>query len=167
MPSLNDIEHEIKMVLDTMEYSDPEHLELLQQQLDSYLEKLGLQEGAKADSVAAIIRQSVARINYLKEEEQRIKNRRQSAEKQLARTKAYFQGVMEFHGLKSIKGESSTLSIRRSEQVVVNNPEYIPENFKRIKTTIEADKAAIKEALKSGEEIEGCYIVENFSLNVR
>jgi hypothetical protein len=37
--------------------------------------------------------------------------------------------------------------------------------FLRIKT--EPNKTAIKEALESGQEVQGALIVENYSLNIR
>lgn len=60
------------------------------------------------------------------------------------------------------------LSWRPSEAVIVDvAPELLPEKFQRIKTTCDADKTAIKAALKSGEIIEGAKLEKRHSLQIK
>jgi hypothetical protein len=46
---------------------------------------------------------------------------------------------------------SHRISSRRSEAVEVDDPIDLPEQFVRLKTTLMADRTAIKEALKAGQ----------------
>lgn len=56
--------------------------------------------------------------------------------------------------------------LRKSERVEVNDVNLLPKEFKIIKVTEQANKAEIKKALKSGEEIKGAFITENFNLKI-
>lgn len=55
---------------------------------------------------------------------------------------------------------------RKSSQVVVEDVNSLPKEYKTIKVTEAADKMAIKKALQAGEEIEGCFIQENENLKI-
>lgn len=59
-------------------------------------------------------------------------------------------------------------STRKSKQVIVDcDVNDLHKSFKTIKVTETADKVAIKKAIESGEEVEGCYIVENINLQIK
>lgn len=173
MATFDEVQHEISNILDSLETAEPLVVKVLQDELDAYLEDLATMEADKADAIAFMIRQQQARIDLLKSEEQRIRGRCQAAERQLARTKDYFKSVMEKHSLQKVKGNSSTLYLRKSEKVEINifaelDPaENLPGQFVKVKTTYEVDKAAIKSALKDGEDVPNCSLVETFNLNVR
>ena len=55
---------------------------------------------------------------------------------------------------------------RKSSQVIVEDVNSLPEQYKTIKVTEAADKASLKKALAAGEEIEGVYIQENLNLKI-
>jgi len=55
---------------------------------------------------------------------------------------------------------------RKSSQVIVEDVNAIPKEYKTIKVTEAADKVSIGKALKAGEEIKGCYIQENLNLKI-
>jgi len=57
-------------------------------------------------------------------------------------------------------------STRKSKVVIVEDVNSLPKDFKVIKVTEQADKKAIKQALESGEIIEGCTIQENKNLKI-
>ena len=55
---------------------------------------------------------------------------------------------------------------RKSSQVIVEDVNALPKEFKVVKVTEAADKIAIGKALKAGQEIEGCYIQDNLNLKI-
>tara|TARA_R110000824_G_scaffold38712_2_gene117976 strand:- start:243 stop:731 length:489 start_codon:yes stop_codon:yes gene_type:complete len=55
---------------------------------------------------------------------------------------------------------------RKSSSVQVDDVNSLPSEFKTIKITETPDKKAIKDAIKAGQEIEGCSIVENLNLKI-
>lgn len=60
--------------------------------------------------------------------------------------------------LKKIEAPDWTLSLRRiPPSVVIQNEELIPEQFKKSKTVVSVDKAAVKEALANGP-VEGAVM---------
>jgi len=57
------------------------------------------------------------------------------------------------------------ITSRRTESVIVDAPaEELPAQFARVK--VEANKTAIKAALKAGEQIDGCSLVERRSWKI-
>ena len=61
---------------------------------------------------------------------------------------------------------TNKFGIRKSSSISIDDIKNIPENYKTIKTTETANKVELKKALKSGEKIEGVYIVENENLKI-
>jgi hypothetical protein len=60
------------------------------------------------------------------------------------------------------------ITSRKSTVAVVDcEPKDLPEMFQRIKTTYSADKTAIAAALKQGQQIDGCSLVERRSWSIK
>jgi hypothetical protein len=70
-------------------------------------------------------------------------------------------------GTEKLESEFWKFSIRRSEAVEVDLLEALPANYVTEKTTKSADKIAIKEAIKRGENITGARVIENFNLQIK
>ena len=95
---------------------------------------------------------------------------------QLEKDKSRFLKAIEF-GEKAIranlaegeklKTDEVSVSWRKSESVIVVDAAFLPEQFQRVKTTIEADKKALKEALTAGAKIEGVSIETKNSLVIK
>ena len=60
----------------------------------------------------------------------------------------------------------SKFGTRKSSTVEVEDINQLPTEYKTIKVTESADKTAIKKALQSGIEIEGCSIVDHQNLKI-
>ncbi len=60
----------------------------------------------------------------------------------------------------------SKFGTRKSSSVEVENVNALPKEFKVIKVTEQADKSALKKAIKEGQEIEGVSIVEKLNLKI-
>jgi len=166
MASLKEIQDEIKTAFSALEEATDENREELESALSDYLQDLGELEADKADAIGFMLREQTARIAFLKDEEKRIAMRRKSAENALSRTKDYFKAVMTEAGLQKVKGNTSTIYLRKSESVFVGvEAENLPEEFKKI--SISARAADIKKAIKSGVDVPGCEIRTNYGFNVR
>ena len=64
------------------------------------------------------------------------------------------------------KDSRSTISWRKSVSVSVEcNPDSLPIEYQKIK--IDPDKMGIKKALQTGEEINGCSLVENQNIQIK
>lgn len=122
----------------------------------------------KADNVAKYIKNEELEIQGIKEEEKRLTELRQTREKTLNRFKDYvLQSLIELDFVK-VKTSIGNISIRKSKAIKVDiDTSELPREFIRTKTTIDADKKALKEAIENGESINGVSLVERESLNIR
>ena len=70
-------------------------------------------------------------------------------------------------GIEKVESPLFKLSVRRSEAVEVDMVEALPNAFQNVKNVVTADKIAIKEAIKKGENVTGARLVENFNLQIK
>ena len=122
---------------------------------------------AKAEDVASFIFSLQADSAALKQEEQRLAERRRLNDAKIERMKTYLHDMLEDAQLDRVKGLKYTISFRKSTSVNVLDLDTLPEALKRTKTIVEADKTAIKEALKQGLDVPGAVLVDNRNLNIR
>ena len=61
----------------------------------------------------------------------------------------------------------TTITTRKSESITVEDINTLPAKYKTVKVTESADKKALKEAIKSGEVIEGVELVKNENLRIK
>lgn len=55
---------------------------------------------------------------------------------------------------------------RKSQSIEVGDVNMLPKEFKVVKVTEQADKKALKDAIKSGQEIDGVRLVNNYNLKI-
>lgn len=122
----------------------------------------------KAEAYALYIKELSVIEDALAAEIKAIQGRKSSITRKIERLKGDLSTAMLELGKPKIETTKAKLSLRRSESVELTvQPEWLPEQYRRVKTTIEADKTAIKEAIKAGKEIEGAALVEKQSLIVK
>lgn len=128
------------------------------------LSDLQIQKEEKLDNIAAYIKNLLAEADMIKTEEANLKARREAKEKKAESLKNYLAAALDGE-----KFESSRVSCswRKSEVVNIPDVELIPDEYKKIKTDISADKAAIKKALKSGEEVRGAFLETKNNLQIK
>lgn len=131
--------------------------------LKEALDSLKMDRDEKLKSIHRWILSLTAEAEAIKAEEQRLSARRKRIESRENNVKDYIAGYLK--GEKwSVPGH--TFSFRPSKKVYCNVPvAELPIEYRRI--TEEPDLAAIKEALKAGEAIEGCLIKEFKNLQVK
>ena len=163
MPSLHNIELEISNILavaeELPEDQQPAALE--------YLDQLALMEAEKVDGISFVVRKRANEIDWLKDEEQRLRQRRQAMESRLIQFKAYLKDIMQSQGLQKIKGNKASIFLRQSESVEIDHAAELPEKFVNIRIESIPDKAKIKEAIKSGSTVPGASLVQKLSAVIR
>lgn len=146
---------------DLLNQQDPETGELTCD-MDA-LEALMLERDEKLEGLALYCKNCDAEAKAIREEEKALAERRRSLEAKAERAKGFLA--------EQLAGEKFTtpkvaVSYRRSEQVEVSMSffsEKANERFLRFKDP-EADKTAIKAALKNGETVPGAEIVSKTNL---
>lgn len=108
-----------------------------------------------------------ADVKAMKEEEKRLKARRQTAENQIEDVKSYLMLFMDELQTQKYKAGTYTLSFRHTESVALDCPiDDLPDEFKRV--TVVENKTAIKEAMEDGTLPEGiAHMTQNRSLMIR
>lgn len=121
----------------------------------------------KADNVVRFIRNLESEANAIKEEEKRLAEMRKKREKQVENLKQYLFDFTKVADGQKIKGSIFTVSIKKNPaSVVVDDLEAIPEEYKRVKTVVEADKTLLKKVLKENE-VAGAHLEQKESLNIK
>ena len=161
MPSFAEIEREIRNILSI---PDEELTDEQRQAFEEYAEMLAGQEEDKVDGFVAFIRSEDARADFLREEAKRLTNAARCIESKLARLKTHYQYTMQSHGLKRVNGKASSVSLRATPVVLVENEQVVPKDFWRTKTETSIDKTAVRDALKSGAVVPGCSLGKSYSL---
>ena len=122
----------------------------------------------KADNVAKYVKNEESDIQAIKDEEKRLKKLRQKRERSLERFKDYVLQSLDELDFVKVKTSIGNISIRKSKAIEVRvEPSELPSIYTMVKTTIDADKKALKEAIEKGEKINGVELVENVNLNIR
>ena len=155
MASLYEIDQEIMQCLDmeTGEIIDPERLDALQMERTSKIENVALWiKNLQADALA------------FKAEKEAFAEREKKALAKVDSLKKWL--AMACNGQKFDTWRCA-ISFRKSERVDIADESKIPQELLTCKTMIAPDKAAIKEALKAGEIIEGCTLVTHYNPTIK
>lgn len=158
MANLYDIRREIA----DFEFEvDPETGELLNAMSWDEL-NMALEE--KIENIACYIKNLTSDIGDFKAEEEQLAKRRKSLERKVEYLKRLLCDNM---GGVKYSSARCTVSFRTSEVVQVDSVEHIPAELLRVKNTVEPNKTAIKDALKAGQIISGCKLIENTSVQIK
>lgn len=132
---------------------------VLKKEMDKIVDTIGV----KFTNIQKIITNYKAIAEKQKEEEDRIRKKRQANEKKIEVLKEYMLTNLEKLENQKLKTDSYTFSTRKVESVVVDLDLLTEEYYKITKT---ADKTKIKQDIKSGKEINGARIHIKNCLNV-
>lgn len=154
--------YEIRREIADFEFEvDPETGELLNAMS---WDELNMAFGEKVENIACYIKNLNSDIEDFKVEENQLAKRRKSLERKAEYLRRLLLDNM---GGEKYSSARCAVSFRRSEIVQVDSVEHIPAALLRVKTTVEPNKTAIKDAIKAGQEISGCKLVENMSVQIK
>lgn len=125
-------------------------------------EKLNLDLDTKIKNIALWIINLRSDADQLEEQEKKFRERKTSAKNKAESLKNLLDGFLS--GEKRSYPEV-VISYRKSEQVAVDDNAKLDDRFLRVKTEI--DKAALKDALKHGESIEGARLEVKNNIQIK
>lgn len=105
-----------------------------------------------------------AGIKSLDEEIKRLKDLKDKRENNFDRLKNY---ILFLSKGEKIETATCQFSSRKSTSVNIIDETLIPSQFTTPKIEIKADKKAIGDALKNGQAVAGCELLENINLSVK
>lgn len=140
----------------------------LKEMVETALNDVNDSINAKAENVVYFIKNLESDAAAIKEEEKRLSEMRKRKEKQIENLKGYLFDFTKATEGEKIKGGIFTVSIKKNPaSVVVDSLEDIPMDYLRVKTVTEADKTALKKALKNGEIIDGVHLEQKEVINIK
>ena len=126
-------------------------------------DSLQMEREEKIEGIALYIKDLKAEAEALKAEKLAFAERQKVAENKVESLKNYLAYALKGQAFKSTK---AVVSFRKTQQVDVPDIYALDENFLRYKEP-EADKTAIKEAIKAGQTVKGATLIENTSVIIK
>ena len=143
-----------------MDCIDMETGEIINEEL---LNSLQMERDVKIENVVLWIKELKAEAEALKAEKIAFAERQKVAENKVESLKNYLAYALKGQAFKSTK---AVVSFKKTQQVDVPDIYALDENFLRYKEP-EADKTAIKEAIKAGQTVKGATLIENTSVIIK
>ena len=155
MASLYEIDQAIMVCVDaeTGEIIDSEALDALLMQRDDKLE-----------AVACWIKNLQSDALAYKAEKEAFAARQKAAENKVESLKRYLADALQGQKFSTAK---CAVSFRKSTTLEVEDVKFVPAEWLKVQTSVEPDKVAIKEAIKAGQEISGCKLIENLNIQIK
>ena len=168
MRSLYDIDSRIEALLSLPE-EDVVDVETGEVKRDiwSELDALDIERREKIANIALFIKQAKAEAAMLREYAKQISDRARAKETRVERLIAHTAASMMQYADRTIEDKRVRVTATTSKSVDVPDVSVLPDEYKRVKTTIEADKTKLAKALKAGETFEGVYVIEKPTLRIK
>jgi hypothetical protein len=131
--------------------------------IEGAMEELELDNIQKAENIALSIKNDAAMAKALKEEIDKLTQRLRTCNNGIDSKKKYLPYLL---GDKKLKTARVSVSYRNSESVTIDDLGSLTEEYIRIPEP-QADKTAIKKAIKAGKEVAGAHIETSKSVIVR
>lgn len=121
----------------------------------------------KAENIAKLVRNLESDVSAYKEEEDRLKTKRQATENKVKWLKTYLEDNMKLTGKTKFKSGMFNFSIQKNPASVnITDEQIIPEEF-LIQQPPKVDKTSLKEILKRGIEVPGAELKQTEGLRIR
>ena len=162
-PTLYSINEEYLQLLAQIEENEGE----LTPELEEALAINEEQHEAKLEAYGNIIANYLAEAEACKAESERLRVKADRAKKAAERLKETIRYFLTVTDRKKAAGGLWTFALRESDAVLITDEAAIPDEWWRVKTTREVNKADIKAAIKSGTDIPGVELTKNTSLTIK
>jgi len=106
-------------------------------------------------------------VDAIDAEIKRLQGIKKVNENAIDRLKDTLSSAMQLFGIPELKTPTLKINFRKSEQVVVNDVNALPSDYKTIKVTEQPDKIKIKQAIKDGEDVIGCELVTVQNIQIK
>jgi hypothetical protein len=121
----------------------------------------------KSVAYSFVIKQMDADVEIIDAEIKRLQAAKKQREKASEYLKDRIKHAMDTFQIDEIKTPLVKINFRKSETVEVDDVNQLPSLYKVVKVTEQADKAAIKAALKDGVQVAGCSIATHRNLQIK
>lgn len=127
------------------------------------LDALQLEKNTKVENICLLIKNLRSDAEAYKAEKNSFEQKRKQAENKADRLTAYVQYILAGDKFKSSK---VSVSYRKSEKVICPDLLEVEPDYLRYKEP-ELDKKKIKDAIKAGVKVKGCYMEESLNIQIK
>ncbi len=128
------------------------------------LDALMMQRTEKIEGIALYIKNLTADAADYKAEKEAFAARETQAKNKAERRKKYL--IWALNGQK-FNTRRCEVSFRKSEKIEIDEQSSIPKEYLTKTVSFAPNKTAIKEAIKAGQEVAGCRLVENQNITIK
>lgn len=136
---------------------------VINEEIYAEIEKLQIAREVKLENIACLVKNKKAEAAALKAEAKTFQARAKAAESTAEWAKDYLAYYLKGEKFSTTK---CAVSFRRTISVECDDIKSVPDQYLRVFPP-ELDKTAAGAALKAGEEVPGCHLVEKESCTVR
>ena len=151
-------------IMDAIEQAiDPDTGEI-NEEAYAQLEALEMAKGDKVENCLLRIKNLEVLLSGVEGERKNLQAREKAIKADIEWLKGYV--------VRSLAGEpfetaKVKVGYRSSEQLIVDNLDAIPAEYKKAVTEYKPDKTALKAAIKDGQTVAGCHIEEKVNLQIK
>lgn len=162
MSSLYELDKEYELALNNFTVDEETGEVLFNNEL---LEQLEGDYKQKVDNIACYIKYLQALSQNIKAEKANLDERLKANDKKIESLKNYLFVSLERREISKLETARNKLSFRKSTSLIVEDEKLVPRKYKVV--TEKIDKKAITEVIKSGKNVKGCYLQENYNLQIK
>ncbi len=155
MPTLYEIN---QAILDTVDSETGEIIDA------EKLSALMMERDAKIEGVVCWIKNLEADAAAYKAEKDAFAEREKRAINKAENLKKWLTMALDGQGFNTTK---CAVSFKRSEKIEIPDENAVPKKYLAKTITFKPDKIAIKEAIKAGRKVAGCYLVESQNIQIK
>lgn len=141
--------------------------EIDQSKVDEYLQELNVSFDTKVDNIVSYVKNLSVLVNALKEQEKTLAERRKAKEKKIESLKSYLSDALAVAGRDRFENAKHAVSFRNSQSVKVYDEELLPTQYVITKLEKKPDLAAIKKAIKAGDEVGGAIVETHRNIQIK
>ncbi len=170
MASLYEIDRELVELLEngfTLACVDFETGVIDEEKAKAFLEELPLERERKIENIALFIKNLESDAEAIDGEIKKLTERKKAKERKVDNLKKYLTQSILTIGESKFETSKVALSFRRSKTVIIDDESKIDKMFVKEKIEYSIDKKAVKQALESGQAVEGARILENQNLQIK
>lgn len=151
----------------SLSFQEVQNMDLDPEVMKDTLDSINDAIESKAENIAKLIRNLESDVSAYKEEEDRLKTKRQATENKVKWLKTYLEDNMKLTGKTKFKSGMFNFSIQKNPASVnITDEKIIPGEF-LIPQPPKVDKTSLKEILKRGIEVPGAELKQTEGLRIR
>lgn len=128
---------------------------------EAMFEGLRIERDRKIENIALWVLEDEAMAKNIKEQENKLKERRATLEQRVEKRKEFLRYIAEG---KKLKTDRVTVSYRISKAVKITNEEIIPIKYKTVKTAVSVSKDDIKKDLQAEKKLRVRNLKQEYQL---